>query len=122
MLEVKIEQTDFFRKLIKELRKRYRHIEKDIDKFIGTIHEINDLGIPLGNNLYKARIKNSDALRGKSGGYRLITYLQLKNNKLTLIYIFSKSDIANLSEKQLDEIVLKSFKHWNSFSEQDDFF
>jgi mRNA-degrading endonuclease RelE of RelBE toxin-antitoxin system len=110
MSEFKVQQTEYFNGLLKELRKRYRKIDKDVDSFLANITELKDLGASLGNNLYKARIKNSDAVRGKSGGYRLITYLQLKDNTLTLIYIYSKSDISNVSEKQLDEIVLKSFR------------
>ena len=110
MSEFRVQQTEYFNGLLKELRKRYRRIEKDIDYFLAGINDVRDLGTSLGNNLYKARIKNSDAARGKSGGYRLITYLKLKDNTLTLIYIYSKSDISNVSEKQLDEIVLKSFR------------
>ncbi len=108
MLELKVEQTDFFKKQVKALRKKYRRIEKDIDSFLDDIHGISDLGIFLGKNLYKARIKNSDAVRGKSGGYQLITYLELKGKKLSLIYIYSKSDLSNVTEDQLDKIVLKS--------------
>jgi hypothetical protein len=110
MHELKVEQTELFKKLVKELRKRYRRIERDIDLFIENIKELNDIGVPLGKNLFKIRIRNSDAVRGKSGGYRLITFLQLKDNKLTLLYIYSKSDLSNIREKKLDEIVLKSMK------------
>src|SRR5580704_11320018 len=100
MHELKVEQTELFKKLVKELRKRYRRIERDIDLYVDNIHDISDIGISLGKNLYKVRIKNSDTVRGKSGGYRLITFLQLKDNKLTLIYIYSKSDLSNISENK----------------------
>lgn len=70
MADFRVQRTDYFDRLLKELRKRYRRIDKDIDAFLDAINDIKDLGIPLGNNLYKARIRNSDAVKGKSGGYR----------------------------------------------------
>ncbi|PIX32808.1 MAG: hypothetical protein COZ59_12055, partial [Bacteroidetes bacterium CG_4_8_14_3_um_filter_31_14] len=104
-------KTDYFFKLVKKLVKKYRNIEKDIDEFLDNIEDINDLGIPLGHNLYKARIKNTDNNKGKSGGYRLITYLQLINNDLTLIYIYSKSELENVGESVLDNIIISTFKN-----------
>ena len=68
MLKLKVEQTEFFRKQIKELKKKYRLIDNDIDLFLNHIDSISDLGMSLGKNLYKARIRNSTAGKGKSGG------------------------------------------------------
>lgn len=110
MLELNIEKTDLFEKLIKKLKKRYPNIENELDIFLDSIEDVKQLGNPLGNNLYKARIKNSDAQRGKSGGYRLISYLKLVNKKLTLVYIYSKSDLENIDESELDKLISKSFK------------
>jgi len=111
MLKLNVSKTDYFFKLVKKLVKKYRNIEKDIDGFLDNIEDINDLGIPLGHNLYKARIKNTDNNKGKSGGYRLITYLQLINNDLTLIYIYSKSELENVGESVLDNIIISTFKN-----------
>lgn len=104
MLEFQVEQTVFFSKLIKQLRKKYPKVKADVDTFIESISSTADLGIPLGKNLYKARLKNSSAQKGKSGGFRLITYLKLENKTLTLVYIYSKSELGNLAEDELDKI------------------
>jgi hypothetical protein len=109
MLKLNVTKTDHFEKLVTKLSKKYRNIEKDIDSFLDKIEDIKDLGVSLGNSLYKARIRNTDNKKGKSGGYRIITYLQLKDNELTLIYIYSKSELANIKESELDKIILKSF-------------
>lgn len=111
MLKLNVGKTDYFYKLVKKLIKKYRNIENDIDEFLDNIDDIKDLGIPLGHNLYKVRIKNTDNNKGKSGGYRLITYLQLRENELTLIYIYSKSDLENISESVLDNIIISTFKN-----------
>lgn len=109
MLSLNVNKTDYFVKLVTKLSKKYRNIEKDIDCFLDKIEDIKDLGVPLGNSLYKARIRNTDNNKGKSSGYRVVTYLQLKDNELTLIYIYSKSELENIKESVLDKIILKSF-------------
>ncbi len=110
MLKLEVTKTEYFGKLVKKLAKKYRSIEKDIDLFLDSIETIEQLGTPLGKNLYKARIQNSDNVKGKSGGYRLISYLKLINNELTLIYIYSKSEYENIDEKLLDKLILDAFK------------
>ena len=53
MHEFRVRQTEYFGRLVKELRKKYRKVEKDIDSFLSGIHEVTDLGTSPGNNLYK---------------------------------------------------------------------
>ena len=103
----RISQTELFHKLVKKLSKRYKHLEIDLDDFIDSIQSVNDLGIPLGKNVYKVRIKNSDTNKGKSSGYRLISYLEITAKEITFLYIYSKSDISNLKETDIDDLVLQ---------------
>ncbi len=109
MHNLNVSKTDYFGKLIKKLAKKYPNIELDVDSFLDSIENVKDLGVALGNNLYKARIKNTDNSKGKSGGYRLISYLLLTENNLTLVYIYSKAELATINESILDKIVLDSF-------------
>ena len=108
MNEYRIVKTDFFAKQVKKLSKRYRNIETDIDNFLEQITAIDDLGIALGNNLFKARLKNTSAQRGKRGGYRLITHVNYPQKQIAFIYIYSKSDLENVSEQELDEIIKRT--------------
>ena len=109
MNKLKVIKSDLFYKSIKKLQKKYRNINSDIDNFLKNIKNHNDLGISLGGGIYKVRLTNSDVSRGKSGGYRLLTYLQIIDNKITLIYIYSKSDLENLTEQEVDEMILDTF-------------
>ena len=104
-----IKDTYAFNKAVKKLKKRYRHIEKDYIAFVNTIQTINDLGIDLGGGIYKVRIANSDKASGKSAGYRLISYLKMIDNELYLMFIYDKSDMENISEKEIDSLILESF-------------
>ena len=76
--------------------------------FVNTIETIDDLGINLGSGVYKVRIANSDKNSGKSSGYRLISYLKLIDNELYLVFIYDKSEIENLTEKEIDTLILDS--------------
>lgn len=103
---VVILETEKFSKSVKKLKKRFRHIEDDCVQFIEHIEYEEDLGTYLGDGVYKARIANSDKKSGKSSGYRLITYLKLIDNELYLLFIYDKSDFENLSESEIDVLVL----------------
>lgn len=107
-LGYEIQKTKLFEKLVDNLYKRFKHIELDIEAFGDDLDDVSKLGIHLGKNVYKVRIANSDKNKGKSSGYRLISYLKLEEETLTYLYIYDKSDLESLSEKQLDKIVMDS--------------
>lgn len=89
----------------KQLKKRFRLIDSDVTKFLHSLESVDDLGIALGDGIYKVRIANSDKNKGKSAGYRLITLLQVIESNIYLIYIYDKSDLENVTEKDLDEMI-----------------
>ena len=94
-------------KSAKKLKKRFRNINNDVDNFFkNEVKKLDDLGINLHKNIYKVRIKNSDKSSGKSGGYRLISYVEISNGRLNLLYIYDKSDLENISDKELDQLVI----------------
>ncbi len=105
-----IKDTETFNKSVKHLKKRFKNIENDCNNFINSIEYENNLGVHLGQGVYKARIANSNKNSGKSGGYRLISYLKLIESELFLLYVYDKSDLENLSENEIDSLVVSSFK------------
>lgn len=105
---VDIEETDTFAKAVKKLSKRFKNIGNGCDTFLDNINTTDDLGIHLGNNVYKVRIANSNKHSGKSSGYRLVSYLKLIDKKLYLMYIYDKSDFDTVSEKEIDTLVKKT--------------
>ena len=77
--------------------------------FVESIQSIDNLGAYLGSDVYKVRIANSDKNSGKSSGYRLISYLKMIDNELYLMFIYDKSEMENISEKEIDALVLDVF-------------
>ena len=55
-------------------------------------------------DLFKVRIENSDARRGKSGGYRIIYYLKTEDHIL-LVTIYSKSDKPDVPVTEIRELI-----------------
>jgi mRNA-degrading endonuclease RelE of RelBE toxin-antitoxin system len=104
---VKVDKSDKFRKDIKKLRKRHDSIEKDIQPLIEQLEAGKIPGDRIAENkypVYKVRVRNSDIRRGKSSGYRVIYYtITLESILLTTIY--SKSDMENISNKEVEDII-----------------
>jgi mRNA-degrading endonuclease RelE of RelBE toxin-antitoxin system len=104
---VKVDRSNKFRKDIKKLRKRHDSIEKDIQPLIEQLEAGEIPGDRIAENkypVYKVRVRNSDIRRGKSSGYRVIYYtITLESILLTTIY--SKSDMGNISNKEVEDII-----------------
>ncbi len=106
-MKLQIVEKTLYKKAYKKLSKEYKNIQDDIDNFINSIHSKDNLGVELKSNIFKVRIKNSDKNKGKSAGYRLISYLALIENELQLLYIYDKSKIENLTEKEIDKLIIE---------------
>ena len=79
-----IEYADNFLKEAKQLSKKFKLLKSDLKQAVDEIETKNDLGVYLGFNLFKKRVKNSSIPTGKSGGFRVIIYQQIEN-KIVLI-------------------------------------
>ncbi len=69
----KVRFTSEFKRNLRHLAKKYRHIKSDVQPVLGQLSggaAPGDRISGVAYEVYKVRIKNSDASRGKSGGYR----------------------------------------------------
>ena len=103
--------SDDFRKSAKKLAKHYKSLKNDLKTFTNSLENNPRQGTELFTDVYKIRIKNSDNNKGKSAGYRIITYLITKN-EILLVNIYSKSDIANISDEDIN-MTIKKYKEEN---------
>jgi mRNA-degrading endonuclease RelE of RelBE toxin-antitoxin system len=104
---VEIRFTPEFKRNLRALSKRYRHIKSDIQPTIEQLQAGNFIGdrIPRTSyTLYKVRVRNKDAQRGRSGGYGIIYYLQTSSN-VTLITLYSKSEQSDISAAEVRRII-----------------
>ena len=102
-----IRYSDTFKRQIKRLSRKYRRIRSDLQPFIERLSGGETPGDRIqGANytVYKARLPNTDAGRGKRGGYRVIYYLRRRDDIL-LVTIYSKTDQADIDADTLIRII-----------------
>lgn len=100
--------SEHFKKSAKRLSKRYLSLKKDLQTFVESLVSHPEQGTQLSKNIYKIRLKNSDNNKGKSAGYRVITYL-IADNEILLVDIYSKNELATLSEDEIN-ITIQQYK------------
>lgn len=105
--EIVVEYTPPFRKSLKRLAKKYPHIQEDVQPVIEQLKNGETPGSILkdvGYTIYKVRVSNRDAKRGKSGGYRMLYYLR-RSDYILLIQIYSKGELSDLSATAVQQLL-----------------
>ncbi|WP_394335460.1 type II toxin-antitoxin system RelE/ParE family toxin [Geofilum rhodophaeum] len=59
----------------------------------------------MGHNCCKIRLAIASKGKGKSGGARIITHVVFKDDTVYLLSIYDKSDIENLTDKEILELI-----------------
>ena len=96
-----------FRQDFRYLRKKYPSLIADVDALANELKTNPTLGEPLGKNRYKIRLKIASKKTGKSGGGRVISLVELRNDEIWLLTIYDKSDIASINDAFLDDLTKK---------------
>ena len=108
-MKVTFDYLDEFQRGAKALRKKYPSFEDDYNTFLDELEKNPFSGEALGKHTYKNRMAIASKGKGKSGGARIITYnLQLQSEDvviITLMTIYDKSDISNVSDAYLRSLV-----------------
>lgn len=100
-----VQPTLHFLKEIKHLSKKYPSIKRDIEILGESLENDPFQGTHLGKNCYKIRFAIASKGRGKSGGGRVITCVQIVGNLVYLLSIYDKSEQETVSDSQLDELL-----------------
>ena len=104
----KIIYTDFFVNRAKRFHKKFVSLKNDVAQLEKELLENPKLGESLGAGLYKVRLAVESKGGGKSGGFRVITYLideSNENKNIYLITIFDKSEDSTIQKKELLKLV-----------------
>ena len=98
-----------FERQFKRLKKKFHSLVADYRNFLIDLKERPFQGSNLGSGLRKVRLGVSDKGGGKSGGMRVITYSVNKidddNIEITLLYIYDKSEMGNVSDKFISYLI-----------------
>jgi hypothetical protein len=94
-----------FEKQAKRLIKKYASLKDELLNFVAELKDNPAQGDYIGNNCYKIRIAIQSKGKGKSGGARIITHVQIAENDVYLLSIYDKSEKSTISDKELQELL-----------------
>jgi len=95
--------TPAFEKELKSLLKKYPSVKNDIIELVAKLIKEPKMGVAIGNDCYKIRMAITSKGKGKSGGARVITFVQIIETTIYLLSIYDKADTSNISDKILKE-------------------
>lgn len=95
--------TPPFERELKSLLKKYPSVKKDLVELVAKLIKEPKMGTALGNDCYKIRMAITSKGKGKSGGARVITFVQIIETTIYLLSIYDKADTSNLSDKILKQ-------------------
>ena len=115
-MKVTVKITKSFSSAAKPLLKKYHSLSKDLFNLEKELIVTPRLGTSLGQDAYKIRLKISSKGKGKSGGARVISFVEttlisitekISDEEITvnLITIYDKANVDNISDKELKELI-----------------
>jgi len=76
-----------------------------LQTLVNQLKENAALGTSLGGNVYKIRLAISSKNEGKSGGARIISYVQKLAETVYLLSIYDKADTVNIASDKLKYLI-----------------
>lgn len=110
---VQVSFTPEFKRNLHKLAKKYRHIKSDLQPILDQLtsgSKPGDQVMGVRHEVFKVRAKNSDAAKGKSGGYRLIYSVKSELERV-LVTVYSKTEQSDISGDDIRRIIEASAAH-----------
>jgi len=97
-----------FIKKAKIYKKKYPSLVEDLFALEEKLSSDPHQGIDLGAGLYKIRLAIKSKGKGKSGGFRIITYLVSNTSDGTIVNmltLYDKSEESSIDKKELQKLI-----------------
>lgn len=109
----KVVLTDEFKRDAKRLAKKHRSLSSDLKSLVSILESDPYYGDRLSPQTYKIRLAIKSKGKGKSGGARLISYVNIAiednpdNDDINvyLLTIYDKSEIESIPTKMIDGVI-----------------
>ena len=104
--------TPNFETRYKRLAKKFVSLDNDMASLATQLIETPTIGESLGAGLYKIRLAVESKGGGKSGGFRVITYLVKQSTQgidIYLVTIYDKSEESSIKKNDLIKLVKEIF-------------
>lgn len=106
-MSYKVELSEHFKKEAKRLVKKYPSLKTELASLFAQLEENPTIGTPLCDDVYKIRIAIASKNKGKSGGARVISYVQIDEKTVLLLSIYNKGEKDTISDKEILDLLNK---------------
>ena len=106
MIPTLVRELPRFKNRLRRLERKYPKTIDEVGRLIASLAQGKRPGtvIPrVGYTVYKVRLPNRAARRGKSGGFRVIYYAQF-SDRVILLTIYSKTDESDISASEIQAL------------------
>ena len=111
-MKVTISTIDEFDRRARRLAKKYKSLKDDLRSFQQEMMENPLMGTDLGRGVRKIRMAITSKGKGKSGGARVLTLTVLvsEDADVTLLTIYDKDEIDNVSDEYIRWLISEAGK------------
>jgi len=94
-----------FDRQLKRLVKKFPSLKAEYGNLIYELENNPKKGIALPNNCFKIRLAITSKGKGKSGGARVITHVQVVDKTVFILSIYDKSEQKDISDKEIKYLI-----------------
>ena len=102
--------SDAFESKLKRFAKKFPSILDEIEELAEQLEDDAQIGISLGSGLYKIRLSVESKGGGKSGGFRVISYIvyqEPESSDVYLVTLYDKSEDNSFKKESLVKLIKK---------------
>ena len=106
-MQTRVVPTDRFSRKLRRLARKFPSVVLEIDHLTSQLQNGERPGSlyrRMGGKVYRVRLPNRSARRGKSAGFR-VAYYSASEHSVTLLAICDRKDCAELEESSLSAIM-----------------
>ena len=106
-MTIKVETAAYFDNNFKHLKRKYPRLNEEFEALVRQLKAGEQPGSKIPNagyDVYKVRLKNPSAQKGKSGGFRVIYYVRMAEH-IILLTIYSKSQQEDIDLETLRRLI-----------------
>ena len=109
-MNVEVVISDNFRKEAKKYLKKFPSLKKELNLLAESLVINPKQGVKLTETTYKIRLASKSKGKGKSGGFRVVTYIietieEEIETIVTLLSIYDKSEVVSLNNASISQII-----------------
>jgi len=100
-----VKTISVFDRQAKRLVKKFPSLKKELQILIGELKENPGKGTSIGHDCQKVRLAIASKGKGKSGSARVIVHVVYKDGIAYLLSIYDKSELENLTESEILDLI-----------------